>query len=540
MKTSFKKSVAVLMVALMLLSAFSVSVFAATTYSVKYKPGNYAKETEEYVQDGIERNQNVELLGVTYTRTGYTHAGWSTNARGTTKNYDLNKIQKITKNLNLYPYWLVNKYVITFAGGEFGEGTVQTKEVNFGKNTTAPGAIFTREGFVQTGWTATVIEITEGPNGEEVFTPVVDEIAVGEKIATVTGEVTYVPVWTEVVIDADTEISGTNFGSVCEDYSVPEAATITITNEGNVTLNYTLPTSDTYNISVVSGTLALAPEKSLVISIQPKAGLAIADYTTTLDFVCDQVKASFSVELSFKVNAHSFDKYVSNGDATYDADGTKTAKCTNGCGATDTIADEGSKKIYSADNNDAVGLLPEYIYHKTVRFTAFGSGMDNENVVAGTKRFRPVSWWVNDEHQGEFTEATGYDVNYVHTDFGNFALVINYVEEVCVCDNHGEPIFFCEECGELTGEKCENCGADAEAIICDMCEDPTCQNVLCEDESEKSFSWVTTGVEDEKVFNYSIGPSEKDQQEVVMPNTIVSIIFGLFTYFFELIGGLFG
>ena len=41
---------------------------------------------------------------------------------------------------------------------------------------------------------------------------------------------------------------------------------------------------------------------------------------------------------------HSFTNYVSNGDATYEADGTKTAVCDNvGCGATDKIADVGSK-----------------------------------------------------------------------------------------------------------------------------------------------------------------------------------------------------
>jgi len=40
---------------------------------------------------------------------------------------------------------------------------------------------------------------------------------------------------------------------------------------------------------------------------------------------------------------HSYTNYVSNGDATYDADGTKTAICDNGCGGTDTIVDVGTK-----------------------------------------------------------------------------------------------------------------------------------------------------------------------------------------------------
>ena len=45
-------------------------------------------------------------------------------------------------------------------------------------------------------------------------------------------------------------------------------------------------------------------------------------------------------------NAHVWGEYVSDNNATYRADGTKTAKCTNtadGCTATDTVTDEGTK-----------------------------------------------------------------------------------------------------------------------------------------------------------------------------------------------------
>ncbi len=53
---------------------------------------------------------------------------------------------------------------------------------------------------------------------------------------------------------------------------------------------------------------------------------------------------------------HSFTNYVSNNDATVDADGTKTATCDNeGCFETDTIVDEGSKilaVIINLDNGE--------------------------------------------------------------------------------------------------------------------------------------------------------------------------------------------
>lgn len=45
---------------------------------------------------------------------------------------------------------------------------------------------------------------------------------------------------------------------------------------------------------------------------------------------------------------HSFGEYVSNNDATYDSDGTKTAVCSR-CGEKDTVVDEGSKLVREPD-----------------------------------------------------------------------------------------------------------------------------------------------------------------------------------------------
>ena len=56
--------------------------------------------------------------------------------------------------------------------------------------------------------------------------------------------------------------------------------------------------------------------------------------------VCGEELSRESVEV--EAIAHSFTDYVSNGDATCEADGTMTATCDNGCGTTDTVADEGS------------------------------------------------------------------------------------------------------------------------------------------------------------------------------------------------------
>ena len=524
MKKYFKKSLAVFMAMLMLLSVVGVSAFAAS-YKIEFLPGRYATGTGP---DPIiaEKNAVITLPGASFTREGYVQTGWSTAASGSKKNYELNDSYTVTKAAKLYPYWEAVKCEVKFAPGEFGVGEEVLREVSEGETTFFPGAVFTRNDYIMIGWSSI--------DGGAL------EFALTDRTPTIMGNITFYPVWEKCVYDVEVDGTNMNFGNVCEDYITPAAQVVTITNVGNATINYTLPVNAGYNFTVVSGSLALEKGATLKISVQPKASLGVADYSGAITFDCNHDVADVVINTLFIVNAHSFDKYYSNNDATYEADGTKSAECSNGCGNIDTIIDAGSMKIYSVDNNTVDGLLKEYVYHKTVRATAYGSGMDNiqadGTIAAGTKRYRPVSWYVNDEFNGEFT-GDNYDINFVHTSFGDYTLKIKYVEEVYACDNHGEPIFFCEECGELTGEKCEYCGADALAIVCDLCEDPTCQNVLFEDESEKTFGWVATGEEDEKSFDYYVGPSAKEEQEVIRPNTILSIIFGLFKELFALLFG---
>lgn len=524
MKKYFKKSLAVFMAMLMLLSVVGVSAMAAA-YKVEFLPGRYATGTGP-APITAEKNTVITLPGASFTREGYVQTGWSTSASGARKNYELGADFKVTKAQKLYPYWEAVKYVVTFAPGEFGVGAAETDEADEGKTVRFPGAIFTRDGYIMIGWSS-----VDGGAKEFELT--------GQTPA-IMGDISFYPVWENCIYSVETDVTIMNFGNVCEDYSTPVAQIVSVTNTGNSPVNYTLPVNAGYNIVVVSGDLALEAGEAVKISIQPKAGLGVADYTAALLLNADHDEADVTINVAFVVNAHSFDKYVSNNDATYEADGTKTAQCTNGCGCVDTIVDSGSMKKYSVDNNTVDGLLKEYLYHKTIRVTAYGSGMDNikadGTIAPGTKRYRPVSWYVNDEFNGEFKDGN-YDINFVHTSFGDYTLTINYVEEVYTCDNHTGPYYFCEDCGELTGAACEFCGAETFAIICDICEDPTCGNALYEEESEKTFTWVATGEEDEKSFDYYVGPSAKEEQEVIRPNMIVTIIFGLFTKLFELLFG---
>ncbi len=470
MKKYFKKSLAVFMAMLMLLSVVGVSAFAAT-YKLQYLPGRYSTETGPDAIN-VEGGTTVTLLGAIFTREGYEQTGWSTSSSGSRKNYELGASLKITKNTKLYPYWEAAKVKVTFAPGANGVGAAVVEEIASGKTTRFPGAIFTREDYVMVGWSSV--------DGGEL------EYAFNALTPAITEAVTFYPVWEKCDYTVNASASSINLGVECIHYTSVSGKELVITNKGNMTLTYTLPSNPDFDISVKSGSLTLGPGEAVTIEIAPAMDLAVDVYAADLVFDCDYDVSDVTVSVRFTVQNHSFTKYTSNGDATYSADGTKTAYCTNGCGTSSTITDEGSMKIYSADNNAAVGLEKEYIFHRTVRFTAFGSGMDAEGEI--NTRFVPVSWYVTEEFNGEFTGnkyEDGYKVNFTHTVFGNYTLTINYVEE---------------EYNEETGE------------------------------------WVATGVTDEKTFDYVVGANEHEEQEIVRPNTILSIIFGLFAKLLALLG----
>ena len=63
-------------------------------------------------------------------------------------------------------------------------------------------------------------------------------------------------------------------------------------------------------------------------------------YTEYVCSHCGDVKTE-----SIAATGHKFTNYVSDGNVTPTTDGTKTATCDNGCGATDTVVDEGSRLV---------------------------------------------------------------------------------------------------------------------------------------------------------------------------------------------------
>lgn len=85
-------------------------------------------------------------------------------------------------------------------------------------------------------------------------------------------------------------------------------------------------------------------------------------------FTCQLCGYSY-VGLFVDALGHSFTNYISDGNATVDADGTKTATCDRGCGATHTVTDEGSR-LNGSITSDVYAIDEETVHAVPVEVTA--------------------------------------------------------------------------------------------------------------------------------------------------------------------------
>lgn len=118
---------------------------------VSYKLGTYSETGSETTAEKIP-GTNLTLKNRIFGRTGYTQQGWSTNADGSTKNYDLQGTYTNDAPITLYPYWVANTYTITYDKGSYGTGTNTSDTKTYGVVKKLKGAIFTRSGYKQVGW----------------------------------------------------------------------------------------------------------------------------------------------------------------------------------------------------------------------------------------------------------------------------------------------------------------------------------------------------------------------------------------------------
>lgn len=127
------------------------AIWKTATYSIVYKPGRLGRGDE--VRVSKTHGESLTLKGALYTREGYRQIGWTTHEEGQGE-YKLKGTCDVNANLTLYPAWEpLPTYTITYEPGYYGSGEPVVERYYVGDSATLRGALFTREGCVQTGWT---------------------------------------------------------------------------------------------------------------------------------------------------------------------------------------------------------------------------------------------------------------------------------------------------------------------------------------------------------------------------------------------------
>lgn len=108
---------------------FTSATLTVTTneVTISYSKGTATGASGNNYSDVIIPGSTLRGSGY-YSRTGYTQDGWSVNANGSTKDYNLSSPYSGTADLTLYPHWKADTYTIKYdANGGSGAPGNQTK-----------------------------------------------------------------------------------------------------------------------------------------------------------------------------------------------------------------------------------------------------------------------------------------------------------------------------------------------------------------------------------------------------------------------------
>ena len=95
----------------------------------------------------------TDLTSNPFTRTGYTFAGWTTNADGTGTSYTNSQSVTLTAGLTLHAKWTANPNTVTFKSNYSGGSADTTQSITSDVATNLTSNPFTRTGYTFAGWT---------------------------------------------------------------------------------------------------------------------------------------------------------------------------------------------------------------------------------------------------------------------------------------------------------------------------------------------------------------------------------------------------
>lgn len=132
------------------------------TYTVTYNKGTASGVSGNNTSATKYHFSNLTLLGATFTRSGYTQAGWSTTDGATSNTYALGASYSSNTAVTLYPTWNISSPSLTFADQSFTLGD-EPLNLSYSVTTNASGVTPTA-----------TFSITSYPNGGSGTTIVYD------------------------------------------------------------------------------------------------------------------------------------------------------------------------------------------------------------------------------------------------------------------------------------------------------------------------------------------------------------------------------
>ena len=142
-----------------IISSMTLTVVTSETdysYTLSYKAngGSGAPSAQTGSNTATSPSYTFTVSNTAPTRTGYTFLGWSTSSSATAASYSGGSSITVTSSgtTTLYAVWKINTYTVTYNKGSYGSGTNTTDTKTYNVNLTLKGAIFTRAGYEQVGW----------------------------------------------------------------------------------------------------------------------------------------------------------------------------------------------------------------------------------------------------------------------------------------------------------------------------------------------------------------------------------------------------
>ncbi|OAS13282.1 FG-GAP-like repeat-containing protein [Paenibacillus oryzisoli] len=260
------------------------------TYAVTYA-GNTSDGGTAPTETNKAQGAMFAAQANTYTKTGYTFAGWNTQADGGGMAYAASATVTMPSGaLTLYAQWTPITYAVTYAGNTSDGGTVPT-ETNKASGATfaAQANTFTKTGYTFTGWN------TQADGGGTAY-------AAGATVTMPSVALTLYAQWTPITYTIS-PLPNVTLNNLTTGYAsgARDTKTVNVTRTGagdltNLATMLSGTNASSFTITQPAETSLNSGAPSTTFTLQPNAGLAAGTYTATVSVsATDMMPVTFTV-----------------------------------------------------------------------------------------------------------------------------------------------------------------------------------------------------------------------------------------------------